>query len=304
MARHRWIGAAGVLALVVLAAACSSSSDKSQGNSSTTVSTPGGQAGVTVTQPDGTPVTTPDGTPVTIAPGFVAVTTPNGTPVTRPDGSVVTTPASGSNGGGPGGTTVPPPTPRRWKLALDYRTHPEQNPFPNYSGGPPVWTLMQTASLAPGNYTKLPTYAPSFGAGIVAWHGASTTCGGLPAIGVAIVGPARICTATIQPSTAFLSPDASHMAVVAWKSPRTTNISIQTGMADFDPTCGDGVSYAIDRGTTTLTSGTLANGGSKQLPALQTHVNAGDTVYFMVGPGPSGNADCDATQLAVTIDPV
>ena len=301
MARHRWIGAAGVLSLVVLAAACSSSSDKSAGNSSTTVSTPGGP-GVTVTRPNGTPVTLPDGTPVTIAPGFTAVTTPDGTPVTRPDGSVVTTPAGGSNGGGP--TTTPPPPPVRWKLALDYRTHPEQNPFPNYAGGAPVWTLMQTASNAPGNYTKLPTYAPSFGAGIAAWHGASTTCGGLPAVGVAIVGPAKICTATIPPSAAFLSPDPSHMAVVAWKSPRTTNIAIQTGMADLDPSCGDGVRYAIDRGATVLTSGTLANGGSKTLPVTQTHVNTGETVYFLVGAGPSGNADCDATQLQLTIDPV
>jgi hypothetical protein len=303
MVRHRGVGAAGVVALVVMAAACSSSSGKSQGNSSTTVSTPGAQTGVTVTLPNGTTLTLPNGTPVTVAPGFVPVTTPNGTPVTRPDGSVVTTPASGSNGGG-GPTTVPPPPPVRWKLALDYRTHPEQNPFPNYAGGPPVWTLMQSASLAPGNYTKLPTYAPSFGAGVVAWHGASKTCGGLPAIGVAIVGPTRICTATIPSSAAFLSPDSSHLAVVAWKSPRTTNISIQTGLADLDNSCGDGVSYSIDRGTTVLTSGTLANGGSKSLPPMRTHVNRGDTVYFIVGPGTSGNADCDATQLQVTIDPV
>jgi hypothetical protein len=216
----------------------------------------------------------------------------------------VTRPASGNRGGGPVGTTTPPPTPRRWKFALDYRTHPEQNPFPNYSGGPPVWTLMQTASLAPGGYTKLPTFAASFGAGIAAWHGASKTCGGLPAVGVAIVGPARICTATIQPSTAFMSPDPSHMAVVAWKSPRTTGILIRTGMSDFDNTCGDGVSYSILNGATALTSGTLTNGGSKQLPDIQTHVNSGDTVYFLVGPGASGNADCDATQMQVTIDPI
>jgi len=304
MARHRWIGAAGVASLVVLAAACSSSSDKSAGNSSTTVSTPGGQGGVTVTQPDGTPITTPDGTPVTLAPGTVAVTTPNGSVVTTPNGTPVTKPAGpGSNGGGPTATTAPP-TPRRWKLALDYRTHPQQNPFPNYAGGPPVWTLMQSASLAPGSYTKLPTYAPSFAAGVVAWHGASKTCGGLPAIGVALVGPAKICTATIPASAAFLSPDASHLAVAAFKSPRTTNLAIQTGMADLDASCGDGVSYSIDKGTTVLASGTLTNGGSKVLPLTQTHVNAGDTIYFIIGPGASGNADCDATQLQVTIDPV
>jgi len=302
MARHRWIGAAGVLVSVVLAAACSSS-DKSAGNSTTTVSTPGAQPGVTVTLPNGSVVTTPEGTPVTLAPGTVAVTTPNGSVVTTPAGVLVTTPA-GSNGGGSTATTAPAPPAVRWKLALDYRTHPQQNPFPNYAGGAPVWTLMQSASLTPGNYTKLTTYAPSFGAGIVAWHGASTTCGGLPAVGVAIVGPAKICTATIPSTAAFLSPDPSHLAVVAFKSPRTTNLAIQTGMADLDATCGDGVSYAIDRGTKVLTSGTLPNGGSKQLPVTQTHVNTGETVYFLVGPGASGNADCDATQLAVTIDPV
>src|SRR5262249_42260200 len=98
--------------------------------------------------------------------------------------------------------------------------------------------------------------------------------------------------------------DSSHMAVVAWKSPRTTNIAIQTGIADLDNSCGDGVSYSILNGTTALTSGTLASGGSKVLPPMQAHVNTGDTGDFIVGPGSSGNADCDATQLAVTIDPV
>jgi hypothetical protein len=38
------------------------------------------------------------------------------------------------------------------------------------------------------------------------------------------------------------------------------------------------------------------------LPDLRTHVSAGNTIYFTVGPGASGNADCDATQLQVTID--
>jgi hypothetical protein len=246
MARHAWIGVAGMLVLVVPAAACSSS-DKSAGTSTTTVSTPATHRGVAVT---------------------------------------------------------PSKPPVRWKLALDYRTHPRQNPFPRSAGGAPVWTLMQSASATPGTYTKLATYAPTFGAGVVAWHGASKTCGGLPAIGVAVARPAKICNVTIPPSAAFLSPDPSHLAVVAWKSPRTADIAVQTGLADLDASCGDGVTYSIDQGASVLTSGTLANDGSKQLPVTQTHVDRGQTVYFIVGPGPISNADCDATQLAVTIDPV
>ena len=301
MGGNRRFGAAIAVALVALAAACSSSSGKSEGNSSTTISSPGGQPGVTVTLPDGTTLTTPEGTPVTIAPGSAPVTTPNGLVVTAPNGSVVTTPAPGSSTA----TTTPGPPPVRWKLALDFRTHPEQNPFPNYAGGPPVWTLMQSQSLQRGNYSKLTAYAPSYAAGVAAWHGANTTCGGLPAVGVALVGPSQVCnTATVQPQAVFLIPDASHLAVVAWKSLATRNIVIRTGIADFDPTCGDGVGYTISRGTTTLTSGTLPNGGSKTLPETQTHVTSGQTIYFTVGPGVRGNADCDATQLSVTIDPV
>jgi hypothetical protein len=194
----------------------------------------------------------------------------------------------------------------RWKLGLDFRTHPDHNPFTGYAGGAAVWTLMQSQSLQPGNYTKLTGYAPSYAAGLAAWHGTNQACGGLPAVGVALLGPSRVCNnATVNPQAVFLIPDASHLAVVAWQSPVTSNISISAGMAALaDPACGDGTAYTIDRGATTLTQGTLPTGGSRQLSAIRTHVNAGQTVYFTVGPGAAGNADCDTTQLAVTIDTV
>jgi hypothetical protein len=302
MSRQLRLGAAIAVALLMLAAACSSSH-----KSDATATTLGGNTvttgtGVPVTNRNGTPLTAPGGVPITLAPGSVAVTAPNGSVVTVPGGTPVTRSVPPTSRPVGGGTTTPPPAPMRWKLGLDFRTHPDHNPFPRYSGGTPVWTLMQSQSLQLGNYTKLTAYAPSYAAGLAAWHGTNTKCGGLPAVGVAILGPARVCgTATVQPQAVFLIPDSSHLAVVAWKSPVTRNIAIQTGLADFDPSCGDGVRYTVASRTTTLAAGTLANGGSKVLPTMQTHVNAGETVYFAIGPGASGNADCDTTQLAVTI---
>ena len=298
------LGAAISIALLMLAAACSSSSGKSNGTTTTAAEGNTTSTGVPVTNGNGTPLTAPGGVPITLAPGTVAVTTPRGAVVTTPGGTPVTRVVATPGTNGPGGTTAPPPAPMRWKLALDFRTNSDKNPFPTYTGGAPVWTLMQSQSLQRGNYSKLTAYAPSYAAGLAAWHGTNTACGGLPAVGVALLGPSRVCNnATVQPQSVFLIPDASHLAVVAWKSPVTRNITISTGIAELaNPACGDGVGYTISRGTTTLTSGTLPTGGSKQLPPVQTHVNAGETIYFTVGPGASANADCDATQLAVTID--
>jgi hypothetical protein len=195
----------------------------------------------------------------------------------------------------------------RWKLALDLRTRPNHNPFPSHLGGPAVWSLRESRSLTrDGRYRLLPTFSSKFGAvGISAWHGSTPNCVPLPAIGVNTTTTAKpLCTGHVPALEAFVAPDATHMAVVAWTSPFDGNVTIShDAISDLDASCGDGVSYYVDLGTTTnLASITLANGGGTELPQVTQSIEPGQSLYFIVDPGPSHNIGCDITQLQITID--
>jgi hypothetical protein len=196
----------------------------------------------------------------------------------------------------------------RWKLALDLRTRPNRNPFPSYLGGPNVWSLRESQSLQhDGNYPLLPTYSPTFGtAGISAWHGNTYGCVAAPAIGVnTTTKPLPLCSGHVPAGAAFVRPDATHMAVVAWTSPFDGNVEIShNAVADLDASCGDGVSYYVDLGTTALTAVTIGNGGGTVLPSLIQQVKSGQSLYFIVDPGPNDKVGCDTTQLQITIDQV
>ncbi|HTD49261.1 MAG TPA: hypothetical protein VK771_01595 [Acidimicrobiia bacterium] len=194
----------------------------------------------------------------------------------------------------------------RWKLALDFRTHQNLNPFPSYQGGTRVWSLREGATLSRnGVYPLLPTYSSSFGSGgISAWHDSNRGCPNVPAVGVNLVDVAiSLCTASIPGSAAFLEPDATHSAVVAWTSPFTGIINIsEDAVASLGGTCGTGVSYFVDLGTKQLVAVRLTNNNAASLPPMKQRVATGQSLYFIVDPGPNDNAACDATQLALTID--
>jgi len=198
------------------------------------------------------------------------------------------------------------PTITRWKLAVDLRAHPSQNPFPNYLGGPAVWSLRGSQSLAhDGRYPLLKAFSPAFGSpGIEAWHGNASICVGVPAVGVNVTDkPASICTGQVPGDAAIARPSPKRMAVVEWSSPFLGTVSINhVAVADVDPACGDGVTFYVDLGPTTVLSAHIANRDAQTLPATTVGVRAGWPVYFIVDPGPNGNAACDTTQLQVTID--
>jgi hypothetical protein len=196
----------------------------------------------------------------------------------------------------------------RWRLAGDFRAHPGHNPFSDYlNSGPAVWSLREGYSLSRnGLYPLLPSFASTFQSqGLSAWHGDSAGCPSLPAIGINIIPDAQIpqCSATIQGGAAFLEPSAGHPAIVAWTSPFTGLADIShDAVADLDRTCGDGISYYVDLGTQQIRSARITNGNSASLPDDQVRVVKGQSLYFIVDPGPADDASCDATQVAVTID--
>ncbi len=195
----------------------------------------------------------------------------------------------------------------RWKLALDFRTHPNRNPFPSYLGGPTVWSLRESRSRhLDGHYGLLPTYSPTFGStGISAWHANTKNCVPLPAIGVnTTTKSVPLCAGHVPSGAAFAQPSATHMAIVAWTSPFDGAVEVShDAIADLDATCGNGVSYSVDLGTSQqLATTTIAKGGGTELPPITQQIEPGQSLYFIVDPGPNGNVGCDTTQLQITID--
>jgi hypothetical protein len=207
------------------------------------------------------------------------------------------------------GATTPPTGFMRWKFAFDLRNHPNRNPFPSDFGKPAAWSLRQSQSPhRDGNYRLLPFYASTFGsAGLKAWHGSQPGhCGRLPAIGVNSTDKSvALCSAHVPGAAAFVVPSATRMPVVSWTSPYDGSITIShDAVSDLDPTCGDGVSYFVDLGTTPLAAVTVANGGGTVLPSMLVPIKRGQSLNFIVSSGARNNSSCDTTQLQITIDGV
>jgi uncharacterized membrane protein len=93
------------------------------------------------------------------------------------------------------------------------------------------------------------------------------------------------------------------LVVVGWRSPIDGSISISGAFTDMNGTCGDGVAWFIDHGTTTLANDSIPNGGTRQNFQLSdVSVSEGDFLYFIVDP--NGDHVCDSTALEVTLTPV
>jgi hypothetical protein len=196
----------------------------------------------------------------------------------------------------------------RWKLAPDLRAHPNLNPFPNYLGGAAMWSLRASASTKRnGFYKLLRAYSPTFGSpGIKAWHGTTPSCVELPAMGVNTTDkPLPLCTGNVPGDAAFVTPTAKRMPVVAWTSYFDGAVSIShDAIADVDASCGDGITYYVYLGASQLSRVRIANQGAVTLPSMSFGIAKGQSLYFIVTPGPSGDAACDTTQLQITIDRV
>jgi hypothetical protein len=204
-------------------------------------------------------------------------------------------------------TAVSDPDPlMRWKLALDLRSHPNLNPFPSYLGGDRVWSLRESRSLQrDGEYPLLTSYSPTFGsAGLKAWHGTISNCVKLPAVGANTIDkPAPLCSGIVPGDAAFVVPSATHAPVVAWTSPFDGSVTIShDAIEEVGGSCGAGVTYFVDLGTTQLTSVSLAGGHGTDLPAISSMLHKGQTLYFIVEPQSGTGVACDTTQLQVTID--
>ncbi|MDQ4145490.1 MAG: hypothetical protein M3198_17465, partial [Actinomycetota bacterium] len=130
-----------------------------------------------------------------------------------------------------------------------------------------------------------------------------------PNISVNPTGSAVACAwgTSVPAYTAFLHPHPARLTVVGWRSPFTGTVAVSGYVADRDPNGGDGVFWTVDKGSTTLASGDLSNGGALQPLASGTGgsslqgiaVSTGDYLYLTINP--KTGYDYDLTGVGFTI---
>ena len=105
----------------------------------------------------------------------------------------------------------------------------------------------------------------------------------------------------------MVHPLPDRLVVVGWRSRKAGLVEVSGSVSDRHDVCGDGFDWSVDHGSTTLVSGFVPNGGSMTFADaagsenLVVEVAKGDFLYFVVGPGPSGEHRCDSTALDVTV---
>jgi hypothetical protein len=90
------------------------------------------------------------------------------------------------------------------------------------------------------------------------------------------------------------------MAIVGWKSPVGGTVHISGKFVDLDATCGNGIRWFIEQGTSKLARGKIQNGGRDIRRGLSASVVPGDFIYVLVDPL-SRDYSCDSTRLVLSI---
>jgi hypothetical protein len=207
-----------------------------------------------------------------------------------------------------------------WNVATDFAVEPNQaNPNPDRFGNPNVWRFLHGTSLAhdPGTYRRLPNFIPDrFGVeGLQTWQGTVISIDEkdrLPSVSINTRSDNPYPYEIDWPAGAVLvHPLNNQIAAVGWRSPFSGVVQVTGRVADVQRACGDGIDWSVDKGGATLASGSILNAGAKSFSAASGSTNlesvgvgVGDVLYFVVGPGPSGDHRCDSTRLDVTIRPV
>ncbi|MBI4672206.1 MAG: hypothetical protein HY741_11150, partial [Chloroflexi bacterium] len=234
------------------------------------------------------------------------------------------------------GSLIPTPTPTatasstpyqcsQWNLAADFRVSPNQeNPNRDSCNNADVWHLMGSTGLSrnPLSYYLLSSFQPDRGGvpGLETWSGTFTVDPNdpLPWVGINATGATQTIAQTQivwLPDTVHLHPAGDQLAIVGWHSPVSGVIAISGGVKDQDPGGGDGISWFIDNGSTSLGSGSIVNGGEQLFSAgtggsslTNIPVSQGDFIYFVIHPNAdyhydSTKVDVSLTLLSLTVTP-
>jgi len=204
-----------------------------------------------------------------------------------------------------------------WDLAADFRNAPNQaNPNPDCSNQL-VWYFLQSSTLAhdPTTYRLLPEFVPDsfFIPGLPGWQGAliSTSVNDkLPSVRLNASGALQTPYGMAWPPGVInVHPGPGLLVIVGWRSPMTGPVSISGSVTSLRTGCGEGIVWSVDRGPTTLASGSILPGGQQDFATgvngaalAQVSVQQGDFLYFIVGP--KATHYCDSTALVAKITPI
>lgn len=202
--------------------------------------------------------------------------------------------------------------PSSWNLADDVLSTGNQISFNQGSRG--VWYFLESHDFSHDvfTYRLLPEYRSPCSSkangrldpvGISCWRSSDMDASGnhLPLVAVnatdtALQSPDQFA---IPAHSTYMHPGFDRLAIIAWKSPVNGNVTVRGSFSDLDPNCDNGVLWSIDRGSTTVRSGDLANGGAEGFN-FRIRVNVDDVLYFVVHPK-QGDYACDTTGLDLTI---
>lgn len=196
-------------------------------------------------------------------------------------------------GGGVGSRPTPVPDARTWDATNDFRIGgAARNPSADSYGNEGVWSYLVTATEQlhePSAYTPLPDYGDQ--PLEEAWTDVSWRY-----LGVGVSKPDGI----VRMMT-YVGADGSFAPVLSWRSPMAGTVRMQgtVSMAHRDcPARDDGVTFWVDREGETLESRRLLP-ESADVFDLAVDVEGGESLYFILDPGPS--SDCDETDVELQI---
>jgi hypothetical protein len=206
-----------------------------------------------------------------------------------------------------------------WKLSKNLLTTNNQISFSQGANG--VWYFLQSSSFKhlPDTYQFLSAYlepcvpsgTPPIN-GLACWRNPVPAADGhqLPLVGVNFTYVTQFPNITlgdpfgIPARSVFMPPGELGLGIIGWKSPITGSVNVAGYFSDLDPNCGNGIIWSVDKGSSTLTTGRIANGGPLQTFSLTgVSVFAGQVLYFVVDPN-SADYFCDSTGVDVTISQV
>jgi hypothetical protein len=109
----------------------------------------------------------------------------------------------------------------------------------------------------------------------------------------------KFITITLPARAICLHPGPKQPVTAAWRSPLAGRVKVSAKLRDVDPNCGDGITWAVKRGSEVLAKGEMNNGGAAEFPEREITVAVGDLVQVTIGP--RKEYTCDSTQLDFTV---
>ena len=192
-----------------------------------------------------------------------------------------------------------PPRPKSWDFSADFARSraAARNPDADRYGTGGVWRYMAARSQRsrdPSQFTLLRRYREGLQglSGFDAWVGADdpSVSVSFPIIGVRGSG---------ADAQGFAHPSVARRAIVAWRSPVRARVVLRGTISDLDATGGDGIGWALRKGSRTLARGRLDNGGRAQRFALSVSVETGDICALVIAPGEDSAYDSTGISLSV-----